>query len=92
MDKSVIDELAKLAKMDMTDSEKAEIGANFSSILDYIDQIQSIETKEVSEKLGVVYNVMREDENANVGGQYTESILAEMPMKENGYLKVRKIM
>jgi len=42
MQKADIDKLATLARLDMTDSEKEGLLADFGSILTYIDQINSV--------------------------------------------------
>ena len=92
MELSIIDGLAKLARLDMTEGEKAEIACNFSSILGYINQIQSVSAEMPEQNFGLVRNVAREDANQNNGGEYTEALLAFAPAKQSGYFKVKKIL
>jgi aspartyl/glutamyl-tRNA(Asn/Gln) amidotransferase C subunit len=93
-----IKKLANLARIDMDDTEMMEIAKSFDSILAYVGQVQ-----EVSKVKGVeieskkpedyfLHNVTREDIATNKRGEYTNEIIAEMPEKQNGYLKVKQIL
>ena len=44
------------------------------------------------ERLGVLRNVMRKDDNANEEGGYTDKMIKSAPKSKSGYIKVKKIL
>ncbi len=78
----------------MTDEEEKSLMSDVENILEFISQIQDVET--VTQKgegdLGVNKNTMREDGEPHRGGEYSEDILREAPQKKDGYFKVKKII
>jgi len=87
-----IERLAKLARIELSDEEKAKFATEIEDILGYVDQIKEVKTAPIEPSLGEVYNVFREDDNPRMSGEYTEKILAEMPETKDGFLKVKKIL
>lgn len=87
-----VEKLAKLARIEIPNSEKQEFLDNLESILKYVGQIQEVSVGEMKREVGEVHNVMREDGNVRESGIYTEKILAEAPAKQDGYFKVKKIL
>ena len=87
-----MENLAKLCRIKMSVDEQKELLGEMSAVLDFVKQIQEVETtgrKPIAEELK---NVMREDENPRESGFYTKDILAEAPRTEKGYIKVKKIL
>ena len=82
MDIEIIKDLARLARVYMTEEEMVEIGNSFGSILDYVGQI-----KEVSGDIHHDYvqspdepiNIYREDIVTVQSGFYNEKILSQAP-------------
>ena len=87
-----VEKLARLARIEMSEAEQSEFARNMESILGYIGQIQSVSAEIGGQKIGTVYNVMREDANPNQGGLYTEALLAEALETKDGYVKVKRIL
>ena len=90
-----IDKLAELSRVEMTLEEKKEVQKDLESILGYVSEIQEVTIDSVGspeERVGVLHNVMREDDNPNEGGIYTEKIIKSAPKSEKGYIKVKKIL
>ncbi|MCK5590672.1 MAG: Asp-tRNA(Asn)/Glu-tRNA(Gln) amidotransferase subunit GatC [Candidatus Pacebacteria bacterium] len=90
-----IDKLAELSRVEMTAEEKKGIQKDLESILGYISEIQEVTTDSVGspeERLNALHNVMREDDNPNEEGIYTEKIIKSAPKSEKGYIKVKKIL
>ena len=58
-----IERLAKLARINLSTEEKNKFGKQISSILDYVQQIQDVDTSKVKEKshLKGLGNVFRTD-------------------------------
>ena len=93
MTKDDIQHLATLSRIKLTDEEVEKLSGEFDAILDYVGQINEVvESGEIEKKVGVVYNVFRDDEITNEPGAYTEDLLAAMPERHGQYLKVKKIL
>lgn len=87
-----VNKLATLARIDMSDVEKQEFLENMESILGYVDIIKKADVSGIEKDAGEIRNVMREDAEANDSGTFTDKILAGAPAKQDGFLKVKKIL
>lgn len=86
-----IEKLAELSRLKLAPEEAAELQRDFSSILDYVGQLQSYEAG-AGEEAPSVRNVMRADEAGRGVGGTPEALLAAAPEVEDGYIVVRKII
>jgi len=87
-----IENLANLCRIELSDEEKKELLVEMDSILGFVDQIQEVETGDLKVEEGDLRNIMREDENPYIGGEFSEALLAEAPSREGDYIKVKKIL
>src|SRR3989344_1192330 len=90
-----IEKLAELSRINISNEEKEVFAGEIESILNYVDQINLAvgETdKARSLEDGGFKNIFREDRDSNDSGQFTEDLLESAPEKENGYIKVKKIL
>ncbi|OHB05347.1 MAG: hypothetical protein A3A26_02040 [Candidatus Zambryskibacteria bacterium RIFCSPLOWO2_01_FULL_47_14] len=93
MDKEKVLDLAKLARIKISNEEAEILSHEFKSILDYVGQIKNAGFK--INDLGFkneIGNVMREDGEPHESGIYTEKLLAEAPERSGNYIKVKKIL
>jgi len=96
MTKISIDEVKKLAllsRISITDQEAEKLGAQLSSILDYVSQLNEIDTTDVettSQVTGLV-NVERDDELEDYSTD-RKKLLENAPYQEDGYIKVKRIL
>ena len=89
--KEQVEHVAKLARLELTEEEKTLYTKQLSQILDYIDQLNKVETKGVEPMTQPIptVNVMRED---IVKKQYgREDLLKNAPQEEYGFFRVPKI-
>ena len=87
-----IEKLADLARINVSPEERLGFLEDMKSILSYVSEIQEVDVGEAKPLIGELKNVFREDSSPHLSGAYTEDILEEMPKKEKGYLKVKKIL
>ncbi len=93
MEKKDIAHLAKLARIEVTDSEAEGLAKEITSILGYVSEIEEITGDQVAKKeVGALYNVMRDDVDPHEGGIFTEELLALAPQRDGQYVKVKKII
>jgi len=93
MKREDIEHLAKLARIEVGDSEADKLATDITSILGYVSEIEDITgDKQNEKKVGPLYNVMREDTDPHESNIYTEDLLNLAPERDGQYLKVKKIL
>ena len=90
--KKDIENLADLARIRLSDSEKESLAKDVDSILAYVDQIKSAPIGDFKPQADAVKNVMREDVVANTLAEDLERLLDEAPKREGDYVAVKKIL
>ncbi len=92
IDNKDVERLAALSKMELTDEEQANIPGELSSILDFVETLNSVNTDNVEPTSQVtgLENVVRSDEHV---ADYTkEEMISTMPdVDEDGHLSVRAV-
>jgi aspartyl-tRNA(Asn)/glutamyl-tRNA(Gln) amidotransferase subunit C len=92
MNTDEIKNLAKLARVSVTDDEAIKLGKDFENILKYIDQLSDINTDDVEPFNGPVINQFRDDV-ANLPDDTTHDLVVNnFPDTQDGFLKVPKIL
>ena len=94
MNKEEVLKLAKLARIDVSDSEAESLTKEIDSILDYVSEIKSADVSdmEMNAEDYALKNVFREDGEPHASGAFSEAILSQAPSKEGNYFKVKKIL
>lgn len=87
-----VEHVALLARLSLSDDEKEVFSRQLSSILEYVDQLNELETDDVEPLTHILplYNVFRDD--AVRPGSPREEILSNAPFLEENQYKVPKIM
>ena len=90
--KDEVKKVAHLARLELNENEINNHAEQLEKILDYIRQLEKIDTDDVSctTRAIEVVNVFRKDENKNP--EYSEELLELSPSKEDKYFKVPKII
>ena len=83
--------VAKLARLELTDEEVNKYSQQLGSILEYVEQMNEVDTKGIEPMPHAipVYNVMRED--VVKYEQTKEELMANAPFEEDGFFRVPKI-
>lgn len=86
-----VEHVAKLARLELTDEEKELYTQQLGAVLEYVNQMNEVDTSNVEPMTQVVdfVNVMREDKV--VYEQTKEELLKNAPEEENGFFRVPKI-
>ena len=90
--KAQVEHIAKLAKIGLTPEEISKYEEQLSGILEYVDQLNELDTKTVTPTYQVtgLKNVWQEDEVLPSLSQ--EEALQNAPLKQNGYFKIKKVL
>ena len=87
-----VQHLAVLARLDIPAEEQEALLNDLTAMVAYIDQVSQVSVNGREQILGTTYNAMREDVVTNTPGSNTEAIMAEVPEKQDGFVKVAKIL
>jgi aspartyl-tRNA(Asn)/glutamyl-tRNA(Gln) amidotransferase subunit C len=87
-DKDII-HLADLARLDLTESEIKQVGAELGSILEYVERLQKIDTRTVEPQSMPAREIgWREDKAAACDEAARELILNNFPDRQDDLLRV----
>ena len=84
-----VENLAELARLELSDEEKQEILKDMDGILAYVGQIESLQVE--ANPVYEVKNVWREDVEENRDFS-KDLIIEQFPEKQDNFLKVKKIL
>ncbi len=87
-----IDKLAVLGRVAISQEEKESFLRDLTSIVGYIDQIQSVSIGNVGISEYPHRNVFRDDVVTEIPGSTSGDIVQAMPSTEGRYLKVPRIL
>ena len=87
-----VKKVAKLARLELNDNEIQKHAEQLEKILDYIKQLERINTENISctTRAIEVVNVLRKDEKKDY--ENSEELLNLAPSRENKFFKVPKII
>lgn len=85
--------LARLAHIDVTEDEIDAFASEFSEILQYVEQLQSVDVSglEPTSQVTGLTNVTREDKVKDYGYK-PEDLLQNVPKTENQLIKVERMI
>ncbi|GIV27276.1 MAG: aspartyl/glutamyl-tRNA(Asn/Gln) amidotransferase subunit C [Bacteroidia bacterium] len=92
IDENLIDQLAHLSRLEFSQEEKEKILSDLNRILDYIDQLNELDTENVEPLIYLSPNkdILREDVvNENLK---KEDALKNAPKKDSDYFRVPKVI
>lgn len=86
-----LNNLSRLARVDIDENKKEKMLADMSAILGYVSEINDLALDEVTPSYELI-NVMREDIVTRETGAMTEVILANAPMRKGDYVEVAQVL
>lgn len=100
LSKEEIDNLATLARLELSDEEKAGLQTDISNILEYVGQLSSASVGDDGEQIkksavSGLYNVLRDDTPRDADDTMAgkeEKVKEAFPKREGEYNVVRKII
>lgn len=86
-----VEHVAKLARLELNEEEKEKFSKQLGDILKYVEQMNEVDTTGVEPMSHAIpmVNVMRED--VVVIENTKEELMANAPLKEDGFFRVPKI-
>ncbi len=85
--------LAALSRIAIPEAELERFAAEFDAILAYVGKLDELTLPSGGDQtLSPVRNVLREDGEPTVPGEYTEALVAQFPQKSGNSLSVKQII
>ena len=91
MDISDIEQLAGLARVQLTDDEKSRFAQDFEAILGYVNIVNEA-SHGAGQYQSIHKNQLNADDNINESGMYSQDILQQAPDIEDNQIKVQRIL
>jgi aspartyl-tRNA(Asn)/glutamyl-tRNA(Gln) amidotransferase subunit C len=94
INKKDADYAARLARLELSEEEKTKYAEQLGTILEYIDQLKKLDTKNVPPTSNVLAlrNVWRQDKLRRCSPEEVEKLLANAPEREGNFFKVKKVI
>jgi aspartyl-tRNA(Asn)/glutamyl-tRNA(Gln) amidotransferase subunit C len=90
---SELEHLALLSRIELSDSDKANLLKEFDSILGYIDELKKVSVDlDSTGRVGAVKNIAREDIPCDATDVEKTIIMKDAPSIEGEYISVRKVL
>ena len=90
--RATVHRIAKLARIAITEEEAGRLEKELSGILDWVAQLDEIDTKDVEPMTRVVAMTMKQRKDEVTDGNCAEAILKNAPVADDGYFVVPKIV
>lgn len=86
-----IEKLSQLARIKISEDEKASLAKEIEAILSYVAEIQKA-SADTPVNEDYLRNVFRADIEVHESGAFTEKLLEASPDRDGQYFKVKKIL
>jgi aspartyl-tRNA(Asn)/glutamyl-tRNA(Gln) amidotransferase subunit C len=92
LDEATVARIARLARIAVPEQELEPLAGELSHILEWIEQLNGVDTKGVAPMTSVVAMKLAWREDRVTDGARPEDILANAPEREDGYFVVPKVV
>jgi aspartyl-tRNA(Asn)/glutamyl-tRNA(Gln) amidotransferase subunit C len=92
VDEVTVRRIAHLARIKITDEEAAGLESELSAILDWVEQLDEVDTATVEPMTRVVAISLKQREDVVNDGEKADEIVSNAPMSENDLFVVPKIV
>lgn len=92
VDQALVRKIARLARIKVTDEEAKNLEGELTAILDWVEQLDEVDTDGVEPMTRVVEMTMKKREDKVTDGGYPDDIVKNAPIKENHFFMVPKVV
>ena len=92
VDQATVRHIARLARIAVTDDEARALEAELSSILDWVEQLDEVDTQGVAPMTSVVEMAMTMRDDVVNDGACADKITANAPAREGDFFMVPKVV
>lgn len=92
VDEATVRKIARLARIEITDQEAEGLVSELSGILDWVEQLDEVDTTNVEAMTRVVPIDLKKREDIVNDGDMPDKVTSNAPMKEDGFFVVPKVV
>ncbi|MFO7298440.1 MAG: Asp-tRNA(Asn)/Glu-tRNA(Gln) amidotransferase subunit GatC [Pseudomonadota bacterium] len=92
VDEATVRRIARLARIKITDDEARELQAELSGILDWVDQLNEVDTSNVEPMTRVVPIRLKMRKDEVTDGNIADDIVKNAPMTDDHFFVVPKVV
>jgi aspartyl-tRNA(Asn)/glutamyl-tRNA(Gln) amidotransferase subunit C len=92
VDKQTVQQIARLARIRVSDDEASELQGELSSILAWVEQLEKVDTGEVAPMTRVVPIALRQRDDEVTDGDKAEDVIANAPISDKNFFVVPKVV
>jgi aspartyl-tRNA(Asn)/glutamyl-tRNA(Gln) amidotransferase subunit C len=92
IDHATVRHIAKLARIKLTPEEAERLEGELSGILDWVEQLDEVDTEGVEPMTSVVAVTTKMRDDAVTDGGYADAILENAPAREGDFFVVPKVI
>lgn len=90
-----VEHMAALSRVKLTQKEKEKLLKDLGSILDYVEKLKEVHTKNVEATAQVTgfFNIFRKDDKPIIlEGEEIQKMVNQSPQKKDDYIKVKAVL
>ncbi len=92
VDEKTVRHIARLARLQVTDEEAKNLETELSSIMNWIEQLNEVNTDDVQPLTSIVEVSLKQREDVVTDGGYPEEIMKNAPLSEDNFFMVPKVV
>ena len=92
VDEATVRRIARLARIKVTDAEARALEGELSGILDWVKQLDEVDTEGVAPMTRVVAMTLKQRRDTVTDGGIADDVLANAPATENHFFAVPKVV
>jgi len=92
VDEDTVRRIARLARIKVTDAEAKALEGELSGILDWVKQLDEVDTRGVEPMTAVVSTTLKMREDRVTDGGIADDVVANAPAREHHFFVVPKVV
>ena len=92
VDEATVRRIARLARIKVTDAEAKALEKELSGILDWVKQLDEVDTRGVEPMTAVVSTTLKMREDRVTDGGIADDVVANAPAREDHFFVVPKVV
>lgn len=92
VDEATVRRIARLARIKITDEEASALKGELSGILDWVEQLDEVDTSTVEPMTRVVAQDLHKRKDEVTDGEIASTVVANAPMSEDDFFVVPKVV
>lgn len=92
VDEKTVRRIARLARIKITDAEAASLESELTQILEWVEQLDEVDTKDVEPMTRVVAQKLKKRKDVVNDGEKADDVTANAPLTEDHFFVVPKVV